>query len=286
VKLRRVLVAAAAFAATVGLSASPAAAATVNPGDIHEVWTTISGPVGTKVGGYVSCPAGMKVVSAGGGNAQLASLTTTTDGNGAYASGVLTNPGAPYLPLQAECVPAAALAGSTVATITVNDHRRPVGGYALFSATAKCPAGSYAFGGGGYFTTQSGVSMYPVSMQANAPTADGTGWTFAAYARRGNDTLNVRTQCAPAPTSSFLVSATYPVPTTGTRTAQGYANCPAGHMPLSGGAYLTNPDDIQSNLFYSDAVRNPSPYLSGWYASATGSPSATGAALHVITRCL
>jgi hypothetical protein len=286
VKIRQVLVAGTAFAAIMGASAGPAAASTFVPTNVHEVWTTISGSVNSKVGGYVSCPAGMKVVSAGAGNAQLASLTTTEDGNGAYASGVLTNPGATYLPLQADCVPAADLVGSTVRSVTVRDHRKPSGSYALASATVRCPAGSYAFGGGGYFTTQSGVSMYPVSMQANAPTEDGTGWTFAAYARRGDDSLVVRTQCAPAPTSSFLVSATYPIPTTGSHSASGYANCPAGHLPLSGGSYIANPADIRSTMSYSEAVRNPAPYLSGWYASATVPAAATGAALHVIARCL
>ena len=264
------------FAAGLLFATSAAAFAPVN---FTQRWANLSGQAYDQVAGSVSCPAGMKAVSAGGGNANLASVGLTPNGSGAFVVGVLNNPNYLYLPLVADCVPAAQLAGSTSRSVTFQAHTGNVGDYVLFSQTVTCPTGTYAFGGGGYFVDGSG-SPTPAgfNMQADAPTADQTGWSFATFARSGVDTMVVTTQCAPLPAPT-LVTTPYAVNGLG----GGYGNCPSGHVPLSGGASL-DPPVLNSSLVYTEVVRNTAPNLSGWYASA--STNYPGVVLRVVSQCL
>ncbi|HKT00440.1 MAG TPA: hypothetical protein VJT31_12980 [Rugosimonospora sp.] len=280
-KLRRLFAAAGAFTLLGVLFAEPAHAATFIPAHIEEVEASVSGAQLTHASVTARCPAGMRVVSAGAGNAVLGQLSTTADGTGAVAEGFLVNPPL-FIFAQADCVPAADLAGVTTAISRFIDNTGPVGAAALYSATAACPTGTYAISGGGTITNPAGTPTAGSTVSYDGPATDFPGWTFVGWAEKG-DVLEVRAQCAPLPFATNAVITQFAIPPGGT--VSGRANCPAGHVPLSGGALISD-DGPNSSLSYSEAVRTVAPEVSGWFARASVGVQTSGAVLFIVAECL
>jgi len=246
--------------------------AAVSRGEIQYFWSRVDGEVGKQVSTFAYCPANWSVISAGAGNASLTGLVVLEDGTGVLASGYLSNPGAPYMPVVLGCAPTADLSGVTNVAILVNDHRSPAGTPTTFSATVKCPGGSYAFAGGGYFVNQAGsLSDTATSFLTNAPTPDGHGWTFSATALRGKDKLNVRARCMPLAAAPYIAESEFRIPN-GQVSAGGYAVCPFPLVPLSGGVQIPSGGGATVWTEPVDAA-NPNPRR--WYGLGGGNPNAT-----------
>ena len=274
-------VATAATAAT----ATPSTFGALVPSTFAQVY---SPPATIPLSGVVSvtapCPAGMAAVSAGG----LADgLSSITPGPG-YDSGVVTaravngNTGFPIV-ANATCAPTAQFAGTSVATREQHVHSTT----GEWTQTVTCPAGMRAFGGGGHFRASNGtISKDEFFLSANAPTLNGRSWTVSALDNTFTDTLVVTTRCAFQSSSTRLVEEIYPVvPAPGATggDAQGYAHCPAGFLPISGGAQVTqdgSPSASGSQLSVSTPVSNGQ---IGWFANGTS--SGEHAQLHVIALC-
>ena len=136
----------------------------------------------------------------------------------------------------------------------------------------NCPAGMRAFGGGGYFRAANGTPSTSASaLYANHPSASGRSWTVSALNMTFTDTLVVSTRCAFQSTSTRLLEFSYPivpaVPTTEGQVGD-YARCPAGFLPISGGASLTQDgasSAAQPRLVWSVLVDNGQ---IGWFALA------------------
>jgi hypothetical protein len=142
-----------------------------------------------------------------------------------------------------------------------------------------------AFGGGGYFKATDGtISRDTFDLNANSPTPDGRGWTVSALDNTFTDRLIVTTRCAYQSSSTRLVEETFPIPTEpGTGYTSGYAHCPEGYWPISGGARLTqdgSASSAQPFLVWSVSVRNGQ---IGWFAS--GRSGGEHPVLHVIALC-
>jgi hypothetical protein len=241
----------------------------------------LTGPVSVTA----QCPAGTEAVSVGG----LAdTLDSITPGPG-HDSGVATshasngNLGSAIV-AQATCAPTAQFAGTT--PFTREQHVHSTTGE--WTQTVTCPAGMRAFGGGGYFKASNGtLSTNEFFMSANTLTANGRSWTVSALDNTFTDTLVVTTRCAPQSSSTRLVEEIYPiVPVTGATggKANGYAHCPAGFLPISGGAQVTTdnpPSAAQPQLTTSVLVDNGQ---IGWFANG-GYNAGEHAQLHVIALC-
>jgi hypothetical protein len=125
-----------------------------------------------------------------------------------------------------------------VTRTTLNVHVRTSG---LREAIQRCPAGMFAFGGGGTLSP-SGISS---NMDANTMTADGTGWEFSGIVVNTGDATQVTTQCAPDDGTTLQVSAGVAGQNGTLVTAR--AVCPGNMYALSGGAYLANPDGTEAD---------------------------------------
>ena len=90
-----------------------------------------------------------------------------------------------------------------------------------------------------------GFSRDSLEMVSNTVTADGTGWTYAAWAESATDAPVITTQCAPLRGSYVSQTGT---PATHYTNANTYGPCPPGYTALSGGVYLSRPDgnEVQS----------------------------------------
>jgi hypothetical protein len=250
--------------------------------DVHSPPATI--PLTGAVSATAQCPAGMAAVSSGG----LADgLFSITPGPG-YDSGVVVaravngNTGSPII-AGVTCAPAAQFAGTTVATHETRAHSTS----GEWTATVTCPAGMRAFGGGGYFRASNGASSTDeFFLSADTLTSNGRGWTVSALDNTFTDTLVVSTRCAFQSSSTRLVEEIYPVvPSPGAGTvgkAKGYAECPAGFVPISGGAWFTqdaSPVGAQPQLSVSVIGKNGQ----GWLGE--GIDGSDNAQLHVIVLC-
>jgi hypothetical protein len=119
---------------------------------------------------------------------------------------------------------------------------------------ASCPAGYYAFGGGGYFSKGSDESGFEIAywITGNGPTPDGNGWAFTAQAYVDSQTMVVETQCAPRTGRELIAQGATTVvanPHPGSNYYTGrsaYAHCPSGYTPISGGWYLATPSGSQA----------------------------------------
>jgi hypothetical protein len=249
--------------------------------DVHSPPATI--PLTGVVSATAQCPAGMAAVSSGG----LADgLFSITPGPG-YDSGVVVaravngNNGLPII-AGVTCAPAAQFAGTTVATHETRAHSTT----GEWTATVTCPAGMRAFGGGGHFRASNGAfSTDEFFLSADAPTSNGRGWTVGALDNTFTDTLVVSTRCAFQSSSTRLVEEIYPVvpvPGASVGKAQGYAHCPAGFVPISGGAWFTQdgpPSGAQPQLSVSIMGKG----RIGWFAG--GIDGSDHPQLHVIVLC-
>jgi hypothetical protein len=233
-KVVKVAVAAMVLAsgALLGWPASPASADVAGTIQVQYVtgyfWDAT---VSSAVAGTVSCPSGTTVVSSGAGGGELVGIVPSWDFTSVTAIGRVDGG---YLQVTVGCAPAAQLTEVTSALVeqsTGSGFRRGV---------VYCPTGTRAFGGGGYIAERDFgfVSYDAAEMVSNTVTADGTGWTFAAYTPTATDRLVIRTRCAPL-RSSFVTQTGVHNVTFGNSV---YGSCPAGWTALSGGVYLSKPD--------------------------------------------
>ena len=250
--------------------------------DVYSPPATI--PLTGVVSATAQCPPGMAAVSSGGLANGLISITLGpgNDSGVAVARALNGNTGQPIV-AGVTCAPAAQFAGTTFATREQRLHSAT----GEWTQTVTCPAGMRAFGGGGYFRASNGtLSTDEFFLSADAPVSGGRSWTVSALDNTFTDTLVVTTRCAFESTSTRLVEETYPVvpaPGTTVGTVGGYAHCPAGFVPISGGALFTqdgSPSAAQPQLSVSTTVKNGQ---IGWFAH--GTDGGENARLHVIVLC-
>jgi hypothetical protein len=267
--------------------AGPASAA-VDPTGVQTVWGRVDGSVGDDVasGAVATCPAGTGLLSAGVGNGRLQTMVPRQASSGpdfVSVQGVIDNAGAPFMPVQLNCVPKAQLAGTRTVLDVVRDRRDPGPYGKVLGATVACPAGYVAYAGSAFYRDPAHIdeatSDPSRTLWTDEPTADGTGWTFASHLERQGDEMLISTYCLPRPRRLLSVEVTLaPTADPGglTATARGYANCPIGYGVLSAGVDLTPgrflnvPWSTGDYVRYSQLVRSPSVNPNGWswYAQA------------------
>jgi hypothetical protein len=204
------------------------------------------------------------------------------NGTSAAVSGSVNFSVEPHDFIQAvvSCVPSAQLSGTTTVT---RESRKYSGGAAGFTWTgsAVCPAGMRAFGGGAYFRAANGAeSQSGYAMSHNSVDPTGRTWLVRVKNSELTDTLVTTTRCAYESSSTLIVKTEYPA--VGDR-ANGYARCPVGYLPISGGAHLVSDDnerDMYRTLEVSTPVRNGS---IGWFAS--GRTQGHNGRLYVYALC-
>jgi hypothetical protein len=269
-----------ATAVVAGSSASPAAAAISPVGLTIESQNFFASPGQTAVEGSVSCPAGTSVVAAAGGGVILDTLRPV-GGFLVNATGRVTAPG-DALTVTATCAPVQRL--GAVMTFT---QEFPSNGLAFRHDLLPCPAGFYAFGGGGFYrNSQHGTSSNGRNMVSNAPSADGTKWTFAGTDNVLSDTMVITTQCAQmaSPRRDLIIqSGAKSVPN---NFVGGFADCPAGWTAISGGVYLSNANGTEAPGRTAWSI--PSSRLGGissWFASGLAD-SAVNTKTNTLAQCI
>lgn len=278
-RIRTMLVALMAICgAGVFLAAAPASA--FDSASFQTIYRYYDGSVGSPAGGFATCPTGTKAVSAGGSNAALSDLTLSLDGLSAYSIGTPIGAAAPYTVVQATCVPAGQVSHATLIHVAI-----PAAPGNIFRANFTCPAGTSAFGGGGYFTRPNGSLSPGHRLYADAPTPDGRGWLFRALGAASNQILHATVRCIPPPAPPLghfysVVTASTNVANTQGGTS-GKAVCPTGTKPVSGGAWWTTSSgaiDSLAVLTSSESTHSPD----AWQGAGIGN---NGDTLHVIARC-
>jgi hypothetical protein len=254
------------------------------PSTFHEVYNFADIPLSGVQSVTAECPPGEWAVSIGGGGTPLGSIAPGTNGSSAVATTSSPRPNLDWdINTEVSCAPASQFAGTTVITGEQPAKTVPGGRY---TRSLECPAGMRAFGGGGYFRTASGaLSTTGEGLIANSVTNQGKVWRVVAVDKVLTDVLVVVTRCAPQSSSTRLMAVSYLMqrdPVTGVKSAGGYAECPPGYRPISGGAIITSSaGDETGRLNWS--VPSLSSTL-GWYAEGT-SNSAVEARLNVIVLC-
>jgi hypothetical protein len=264
--------------AGVFLAAVPANA--FDSAGFQTIYRNYAGSVGSPAGGFATCPTGTKAVSAGGSNAVLSDLTLSLDGLSAYSIGTPIGAGAPYTVVQATCAPAGQVSHATLIHVAI-----PAAPGNIFRANFTCPAGTSAFGGGGYFTASNGTLSPGARLYADAPTPDGRGWLFRAKGLSGSQIVHATVRCVPPPPPPLghfysVVTVSKNVANSAGSTT-GSAVCPAGTKPVSGGAWWTKSSgaiDELAALTSSESIHGPD----AWQGAGNGH---TGDTLHVIARC-
>jgi hypothetical protein len=275
---RSALVAASAAPLLVGLSTAASAAPT--PSGLVTVSQAFSSP-STVVQATLNCPAGDRLVGSGGGNAQLLAEAPTGNFTGAtIAAAPLTAPsGFAYLTII--CAPTSQFNDVTVSE--TRDHGTKAGQFT--QDVVRCPAGYYAFGGGGFFSN-SGTGFMPSGFNnvTNTPSADGNGWTFAGVAPPSANTMEIDVQCAPRTGHDTLVQ--FGNTSTNVNTVvSSYADCPSGYTAVAGGFYISNPNGsvgTPGNAIWTLPTSH-SAGISSWYASGY---APVGTKMVALAQCL
>jgi hypothetical protein len=279
------LASAMAVAATlIGLPASPASAAP-SVSSVVEVVGNFPVSASSEIRGTLNCPAGYRLVGAGGGHGGaitvFTALTPTADNTGATMVAKLIelapDPNQNRVHLEIMCAPADQFAD--VITVKTNDHRARPG---IFSqGISRCPAGYFAFGGGGYFSAGAfDVQGAASSNSTNSPSADGTAWTFAGVAPPGVRTALVTiTQCAPRTGHDFLVQFGN-VSTNGNDETVSFVDCPSGYRAIAGGFYASNPD---GSVATPASAEDSSPVGGRWFVLGFTPPNTK---LVALAQCL
>lgn len=277
----------AAAGMVVGSSASPAAAAISPVGLVTESRQFFAAPGRTAVEGSVTCPAGTVVVAAAAGGVILGTLRPvgnfSSQGTGfsVNATGQITASG-DALTVTATCAPLSRLGNVTSRTKEV-----PSGGRAFRRDFVQCPAGYYAFGGGGHYENSlHGNSPNGINMVANAPSADGTKWTFAGTNNVLSDTLVITTQCAQmaSPRRDRIVQAG--APSVPNNFVGDFADCPVGWTAISGGVYLSNANGSEAPGRTAWSIpANRHGVLSSWYALGQAN-SAVNTKTNTLAQCI
>ncbi|MFC7529165.1 hypothetical protein [Actinoplanes sp. GCM10030250] len=261
-------------------SASPAAAAISPAGITFESHNFFPLPGQTTVEGTVFCSAGTQVVAAAAGGVILdtlrpvASTMVNATGRILAAGGALT--------VTATCVPVGRLGN-----VTTISKEFPSKGAAFRHDFLQCPAGFYAFGGGGHYVNSlHGTSPNGRNMVSNAPSADGTKWTFAGTDNVLSDSMVITTQCAQManPRRDQIIQAG--VPSVAGNFVGDYANCPAGWTAISGGVYLTNRDGSEApgrTIWSVPATRAGG--ISSWFASGQAN-TAANTKTNTLAQCI
>jgi hypothetical protein len=269
-----------ATAVVAGSSASPAAAA-INPvGLTTESQNFFAAPGQTAVEGSVTCPAGTSVVAAAGGGVILDTLRPVGDFL-VNATGRITATG-DALTVTAICAPAQRL--GIVQSIT---QEFPSNGAAFRHGFVQCPAGFYAYGGGGFYRNSlHGTSPNGRNMVSNTPSADGTKWAFAGTDNVLSDTMVITTQCAQmaSPRRDLIIqSGAKSVPN---NFVGGFADCPAGWTAISGGVYLSNANGSEApgRTAWSIPFSRPGG-ISSWFASGVAD-SAVNTKTVTLAQCI
>jgi hypothetical protein len=220
--------------AVVAGPSSPAAAAITPIGLDIESRNFFVVPGQTAIEGSVTCPFGTSVVAAAAGGVLLDTVRPVA-GTIVSATGRINATG-DALTVTAVCAPVQRLGLVREAVKEFHSDGR-----AFRSGVVTCDEGFYAFGGGGFYqNSRHGTSSNGHNMVANAPSADGRGWTFAGTDNVLSDTLVVTARCAQmaSPRRDFIAqSATRSV---ANNFVGGFADCPAGWTAISGGVYLSN----------------------------------------------
>lgn len=270
-----------ATAVVAGSSASPAGAA-INPvGLDKESQNFFPQPGHTAVEGTVTCPAGMFVVAAAAGGVLLDTLRPVGNFTEVNATGRITAPG-DALTVTATCAPVGQL--GVVTSVT---KEFPSNGAAFRHGFVQCPAGFYAYGGGGHYTNSlHGNSPNGINMVSNSPGADGTKWTFAGTDNVLSDSMEITAQCAQmaSPRRDLIIQSG--TPTVPNNFVGGFADCPAGWTAISGGVYLSNANGSEApgqtiwSIPFSRAGG-----ISSWFASGQAN-SAVNTKTNTLAQCI
>jgi hypothetical protein len=229
--------------------------------------------------GSAQCPSGSRVVSSGasasGPQGQLAGISPDINHfDAATASAHVKSPGS--LQVTVGCQPFAA--SSEITTRTMGFPQ----GTGFRRGVVYCPPGMHAFGGGGYMRKPSGtISTDTFYMTSNTVSADGTGWTFAAFTVAPKESLVITTQCAPL-RDSYVSQTGTPAPYLAKVNV--YAPCQPGYIALSGGVYLSKPDggEVQSgSIDYSVPASG-----NRWYTNGFSIQDAQGDKLVALAQCI
>jgi hypothetical protein len=278
--IRAALVVVATLAATtVALWGSPASASPA-PSSLQTMSKDFYGNAPGGITATLACPSGSRMVGGGGGHAQILAITPSRGFTAVTVLAALIYP-APsnFLSVWIVCAPANQF--TDVVTVTTTDHTHTAG---FRRGLSRCPAGRYAFGGGGYYQSGGlGVLGAAYNNVSNTPSADGTAWTFSGVAPEKNDDLVIITQCAPRVGRDHIVQAGFVAGSSST--ANGYADCPAGFTVIDGGFYLSNPDGTEAtpgNVIYSLPV-NRGNGITGWFVSGN---VATNLKVVALAQCI
>jgi hypothetical protein len=255
------------------------ASAAIDPANYHhvDVIRDYPAPYGF-AGGYISCPPGMKAVSSGAISSELrrslwTAGLTTFDGNGVFVTAL--GDAGEQLQLSARCIDAAQVQGSTLATLTIRDHRPLPVGY-VHAGRATCPPGTVAYGGGGFVSRPGSQPFGTGGVFASMPQANGAEWFFAAMGSLFPDTeLWISTHCLPRSQFGQIFTVTEtdtappgtPGPGTNYPVLFAGARCPAGSSAYAGGAWLHSPNLPPAWLGYL-TVSTMTADDRGWFARA------------------
>jgi hypothetical protein len=225
----------------------------------------------------VSCPAGKKVIGAGGqiniaasGAAALDEITPLPNLSGVNVVGVETGAGTASnwsVKAYAICANSAAIAGLQLVSV-----ESPINSTAAKSATVSCPAGKKVIGAGGQINTAASgrVALDEITPLPNlsgvnvvgVETGGGTAgnWSVKAYAICGNSAL----------AGLQLIGAEGPINSTAAKSAT--VSCPAGKKVIGAGGQINTAASGQVVL---DEI-TPLPNLSGVTAVGVETGAGTG----------
>jgi len=209
-------------------------------------------------------PAGYRLVGSGGGHAQFGAEAPTADLSGATISAAVIDASPNnFAYIVIYCEPSAQF--TDVVTVEVRDHSVRAGSFS--SGIARCPAGYYAFGGGGYFGPSFMSAAY--SNASNGPGAAFDSWTFSGVTPSGANTMVTTTQCAPKIGRNFVAQFGN-VSTSNNQFTSSYVNRPSGWTAIAGGFYASNPNGTEA--FPSSVVWSVPASNGSWYASGATNP--------------
>jgi hypothetical protein len=249
------------------LPLSPASAAP-NPSGLQSYSKYFYSTTGS-VSSTFACPAGSRLVGSGVGHSQVLAMAPTQNNTAvAFVAAIYTAAPYNFVYVSIQCAPASQF--TDVRTVITRDHRAKPGVFSRGIST--CPAGMYAFGGGGYFSDSAGKVMGAAyNNVSNTPSANGSAWTYSGIAPPKSTSLVTTTQCAPRVGLDRIVQSGTVV----TRANVGvgsYADCPPGYYAISGGFYLSKPDGTEAtpgNAVWTGATTHSG--LKSWYASGNAS---------------
>lgn len=239
------------------------------------------------VSANVPCPAGSKVVGSGSGPHQVTTFPSK-DSSQATVVGYVAYNDNPYHVGEIVCAPA-----SQFSNVTVQKASPAVTPLTWTRNVVMCPAGSYAFGGGGGFFSAGQIMVREMDTQSNGPTLDGRGWEFTGFVPSSASTLQLITHCAPRTGHDLLATAYTPAQTANAQNVTTYAYCPPGYQVIAGGFHVLNadgtpfvpvPNQLPSVLNWSIPVPPSDGNGSSWYANMALLPANTR--LLVTAQCV